>query len=796
MLGTAIVATTTISVTIGPGRFFPPAANQIYQLYQYEDISNTFGSNPVFSTVLAIDSIVTVPTLPRGLTLSGSSNTFYLLGVPLAKSAQSSYTVIGSNSTSGKIVTSTVAMQVNEQVVRISPSFYALTDLTVDALVLPITFTAIQPQLIYAYTFRYGWSDLPDGFVFKDINGNIAPTAFAPADPALTIVLTGSPTLAFATSMAASGGNLYQTRLYGTQTDQSGTQTTGTALINFSFAETVLISVSNAVQMFEYKTLGSNDVVITTGTFFATSPIVSVQAESLPPGLSLVNLGDPNTYFLRGTPSLTTLPEYYTFTATNYNGTSRSVNAYLPIYPDIVSFGGSTPADGTVVQFIIGRPLTNAKATYYTTPITFTATSAASGTPITYTSSIDVTPYGLILSSTTGALTGLPTSLLSSTTVTITATDVYGKFGTTTIQLSILDDVFTWPTYAPAFFQNRAITPYTFVMTSTLSDRAILSYSSSDLPTGLTITPSGLLSGTPTTYTATGTFHISATTGYSTYSQIYSYTMIQDNLLVLQVNGTDSIGLTFSDIPFITIQYSSDAAVTPTYSVANVHPTPAPTLTMSASGMLSGDFTGATFSSTYYADITATYAGVTGSTTITLSNGTIFTSSGNLTFTQPTLPIITLYQYVPYTIPVQATVSPTEFIYYYGLNIPLGLTFTPESTGTSATISGISPSNNTNAAVTLYAKTATGAPVARQLTLRTVIPFFVNPQSNAAAYTAILREHVDADAAQNARDNKTFPQVDALAGPFMAPRAPDVVTPNDCFLKLCRKPCPTCHTMM
>jgi hypothetical protein len=30
----------------------------------------------------------------------------------------------------------------------------------------------------------------------------------------------------------------------------------------------------------------------------------------------------------------------------------------------------------------------------------------------------------------------------------------------------------------------------------------------------------------------------------------------------------------------------------------------------------------------------------------------------------------------------------------------------------------------------------------------------------------------------------------------MAPRAPDVFTPNDCILKLCKKPCPTCHTMM
>ena len=66
----------------------------------------------------------------------------------------------------------------------------------------------------------------------------------------------------------------------------------------------------------------------------------------------------------------------------------------------------------------------------------------------------------------------------------------------------------------------------------------------------------------------------------------------------------------------------------------------------------------------------------------------------------------------------------------------------------------------------------------------------------AGAYTALLRNDVLGNAAQNARDIRTFPQVNPLAGPLMAPRAPDVVTPPDCLLNLCKKPCPTCHTMM
>jgi hypothetical protein len=96
----------------------------------------------------------------------------------------------------------------------------------------------------------------------------------------------------------------------------------------------------------------------------------------------------------------------------------------------------------------------------------------------------------------------------------------------------------------------------------------------------------------------------------------------------------------------------------------------------------------------------------------------------------------------------------------------------------------------------LYAKIANSSAVSFRVTFNTIIPYFVNPQSGAGAYTGQLRISVDANAAQNARDNRTFPQVNPLAGPFMGPRAPDVVTALNCLQKLCKKPCPNCHTMM
>ena len=1137
----------TISVTVGPGRFFPPAANQNFQLFQYENISNTFGSNIVFTAPISLTSVLSVPSLPTGLSFGGSSTSWFIQGKPVLQIAQTNYQVIGSNSTNGKIVTTIVSLKVNPQIVRVSPSTATQSGLVVGTATTPITFTAIQPETIYSNTFRYTSSGLPDGFSFEDSSGSPFPTSGIPPDPALTIVLVGTPSLAFATAQSTSGGNVYQTRLTGYQTDQTGRQTSGFSLIDFSFAETVLITASNPVPLYQTKPLGLGDVVITVGSFFSSSTISNVTASALPPGLSLVSTTSSN-YRLTGTPTVVDLASVYTFTATNSNGTSRSVSLTLPVNPDVVTFGGVTPTPGSNIQFV--------------------ATSTANATPIVYSSSIDLSLYGLALNSTTGALTGIPTSPLALTSLVVSATDSLGTVQTTTINLTILADQFVFPTYAPAYFQNRPITPFQFVMVSTLSDRPIQSYSSTNLPTGLFLSAGGILTGT-TTVGVGGTFTIIATTGYSTITSApYTYTIEPDNILILQVDASNTVAPLFSNVQFQTIQYATDSIVNPVYSITS-YPAefPSPVLTLTSAGFLSGDFTqgpvfptyaitasasssGVTSTSpiiitftnpttelliagytnagvsndgyvgtttdyvftatstgtqqvnsqvwsgalpytgivanghrypdlaqdqgtfmamnvsniydgvynpttnavdwtstdpqtavvtpytgrylniasdgaghwvalqaaigppfvrvfmrtgtgawtvssnvisnlvNFSSDTTLTYIGgryvlgqtsnfgdpnsysvlvadpsmvwapastlptmrkvlrfATSNTTIvavgslataggpisystdngsnwtspsvpsfmtgsnvvlydilyaantwvtcgldsngsnmiayspTLSNwaqytvdpdvlwsgiafngnawtiagsrvvsgsnqstilsldatpwptqavslgpltgviqfgnsgtplfsrilstaitssnpsvGSVFIPPGPLTFTQPSQPTFVLYQYVPYTFPVVATGS-SNFIFYYAPNLPIGFRFDLSPTGVSASLSGTSPSN-TSSSVTLYAKTANSSAVSFRVTFNTIIPYFVNPQSGAGAYTDQLRISVEANAAQNARDNRTFPEVNPLAGPFMGPRAPDVVTALNCLQKLCKKPCPNCHTMM
>jgi len=1186
-VGSAPNVTSTTTVTVGVGRFFPPVQGQVYQMYQYENVSNTFGSNPQLSTVFPIDTLVSAPTLPPGLSVVQSDYTgqsFTLQGSPILQQAQSNYKLIGTNSANNGTVTVDIAIRVSAPRVVITPAAPSVTGMLIGTPITPVTFTSIQPNDNGpANNFQYAWTpDLPDGFSFVNVS-NVPITSFQYVNPGSPIRLIGTPTVATANTFVA-GGNPYLITLRGYHMSPAFIQTIATSVISLSFAETVLVSASIPRPLYSQKPLISTDVVVTARTYFPLgSGIATLTVDALPPGLSLSSLV-AGSRFLVGTPSPASSGTY-TFTATNSNGVSRSLAVPITVNANAVTFESPTPASGSSVTFIVSRPLTVEKTGYYGTPIRFLATST-SGSSITYSSSLDFATYGLALSSSTGNLTGTPTSSLVATPVTITATDSLGTTSTTILNVTIAADVFTFPTPTFTFFQSRVITPYQFIVT-TLSERPIQSFSGT-MPPGLVLSPSGLLTGT-FTGTTDSTFTVNASTGYQlppTSSQTYSYIAKPDNLLLLQDNPIDIITPIFSNIRFQALQYSSSAAVNPTYSFVQ-YPAeiPSPILTLTSSGVLSGDFTQGPVYSTYLVDITATLSTVTSttpavitfnnpsielliagytntnisnvgklgtttdyvftatpngerfvtdqtwttnfpavgyladgylypdlaqnqglfmalnvsnvydgvydqtthsvqwtetdpnmalikyqipptpgrylniasdgsghwvalkhdgigvdgfqtftrtgtapwqtfasygnkvggvnadsnttliyiggnyvfgqatrlggapgqassniivgspsydnayidwanantfptmsnvlrfatsnttlvavgsvatsegpisystdfgsnwtspsvpgfmsgetavlndilyaantwvtcgldssgnnmiayssnlsnwvrytvppgnstvrwsaiafngnawtiagnkpsmgsntsmilsldatpwpnqqvsigplsgviqfepygtpmfskilSTTIANANptiGSIYIPPGNLSFVEPAQPNYTLYQYVPYTFPVRATGS-SDFIFYYSLNVPIGFTFVPDPTGTFATLSGTSPSNGP-ATVTIYAKIGNNAATSSQVRLNTIIPFFVKPQLGAAAYTSIVRTHVEADAAQNARDSRVFPEVNPLAGPYMAPRAPDVVTLSNCFLGLCRKPCPTCRTTM
>jgi hypothetical protein len=764
MDGTTVVAVVSYPVTISPARLIltPPSP---YLLNQFENISNTLGSIITMTGSNNPTTIVSSPGLPVGLSISNTS----IVGTPQIQQAQRNYQLIGSNSSTGNISTATISISVGIPVVRILPPAASFSNLTASSTP-TATFTALVPQTIYSSGFQYLVPNtLPSGLVFTDINGIVKPNGFffTPTDSNKTIKLAGSPDLTDAFGFPASG--LVNVVLSGYYTNfGTNVQTIGSSTLSFQFAETVLMATTVSSNLFVGKALGSNDVVITAASYFpSTSPITAFDLTGTPPGLTLSNVS-PTRWILTGTPT-TAGTTSYTATATNANAKTNTVPLVVTINPDIVTFTQTPGAQ----SYVVSRPLDSNAFQIQA--------SATSGSNVTYASSFEFSNVGLTFNTTTGTLNGTPTSNLAGSVI-FTATDTLGASNTTSISFTIARDVFTWPAYSPTYFQNRVITPFQFNVT-TLSGRSINSFVPISLPPGLSLNSSGLLSGTFTGAT-NGTFTIEATTGYqppaTTATQTYSYTAIADNLLIVQVNGVDTIGTVFSNVQYRTLQYSADAYVNPVYSVAYISPatSPQPILNITQTGFLSGDFTGVASFPAYTAAITATYQGVTATRTIIFQSNTVFIPSGFLDFTQPVESNAVIYQYVPYTFPLQATGS-TDFIYYFAEGVPIGFTFTLDPTGTFATLSGNSPINR-SATVTLYAKTAFIPATRRTFTLNTVVPFVINQQIGAAAYTAILREHVEADAAQNARDTKVFPEVNPLAGPFMAPRAPDVTTDSNC----------------
>jgi hypothetical protein len=193
----------------------------------------------------------------------------------------------------------------------------------------------------------------------------------------------------------------------------------------------------------------------------------------LPPGLILANCK------ISGTP---TKEGCFTFsvTVTDANGNTNSIRYTICVCA--ITISPPVLPDGS----ICGPYHQQLTASCGTPPYTF---SVPPGT----------LPAGLSLSS-AGLLSGTP-SMIGSTTFTVTATDSTFDTGTITYTLLVTGGLTLSPDIlpmgTPGVPYNETITasggtaPYTFIV------------SSGALPTGLSLSPAGVISGTPT---ASGTF--------------------------------------------------------------------------------------------------------------------------------------------------------------------------------------------------------------------------------------------------------------------------------------------------
>ena len=805
------------AVYVNPGRFSNPV-NTTFAFYQYEDLAVTYGSNIRFDTAAFLDNPpASSPALPTGLSfasVNGSSNYFVLKGTPQLQSPSNQYLILGVNSVTNQTVTTKIAIKVNPPRIQISPSALSLSGLQIGTEIAPQIFTSVQPAALTINEFRYNWDTLPDGFYFTDINGNVVTQPYRPfiqpvplppfvQDPTLTIILKGTPTLAAATSLVNAGLASYSARLYATQYQPKGAQTNQTALMTFSFGETVLFDDTTIPKLYATQPLTSSTLIFKARAYFVPNgeedPIVLITAPSLPNGLSIFNsvTGEPNYVnfndytdgvFVSGTPTNVS-SNAYSITATTQNGFTQTETLTIPVYPDSVSFTSTSPSS---VSLIVSRPLD----LDYT--LVFTAVSVITGQMITYTTSIDLTLYGLVLSSANAAngsltITGTPTQPLATTTLVITATDTLGTFATTSFPFTISPDVFTFGPATLNFIQHVPITPISFSATAS-SGRQVISYASSDLPSGLSLSLLGRLSGTPTTNTGglASNLHITGSTGYPVGgTETFSYTTIADNILtLLTANPLAFSGSTFSFDAFRSFTYSGN---TPTLAIdqtsikdKNGGTTSLPTLNITSSTFLTGSFSGGSQAySPFSFNVVATYLNTSATLSLQLYwNGTTGTLSsslslGSLVFTAPTQLVYVFYQHCPIPPIVFKIGNASDFTYFYTSGLPVGLVFTPDPTGTFATLSG-TPAvfNDSIQGLVVYASNG-GYTTAITIQIRVITPFFVNPQENgASAYTALLRNQVLVNAATNARDNIVFPEIDAGLGYLQSPGAPDVLSPK------------------
>jgi Putative Ig domain/PA14 domain len=217
--------------------------------------------------------------------------------------------------------------------------------------------------------------------------------------------------------------------------------------------------------------------VVATGT----API-TYSATSLPPGLSINSTSGAIT----GTPT----------TAGSYSTTVTAANGLTPNASKVLNFtvgAGSTAPN-------ITTPATTPFAVTATVGTAYSYTVVATGTaPITY--SATSLPPGLAINSTSGAITGTPTTAGSYSTTVTAANGVSpnaSKVLSFTVNPAPVAPNITTPATSPFAVTATVGTAYNYTVVAT--GTAPITYSATSLPPGLSInSTSGAITGTPTT---------------------------------------------------------------------------------------------------------------------------------------------------------------------------------------------------------------------------------------------------------------------------------------------------------
>jgi len=515
------------------------------------------------------------------------------------------------------------------------------------------------------------------GVVYKDTNGN---NFYDIGEGVSGVTITPDSGAFFAVS-STSGGYAFPVASSGTLT-----VTASGGPLTSNIVKTVTLTGSNIKLDFLVNSSGSGGgaPAITSATsasgtagqaftyqIAASNSPTSYNATPLPAGLSV----STSTGAITGTPT-TAGSTNVTISATNASGTG---SATLTI--TISSSGGA------------GAPaITSATSASGTTGQAFTYQIAASNSPTSYNAT--PLPAGLSVSTSTGAITGTPTTA-GSTNVTLSATNASGT-GSATLAITINSSASGAPVITSATTSNGNVgLAFRYQIVASNSPT---SYNATPLPAGLSVSSStGAITGTPTT-AGTTNVTISATNASGTGSTNLAITITSGGggggaapAITSATTATGAVGTAFS--------YTITATNSPTKYAASGLPAG---LSLDKNGNISGT---PKYGGQYGVVLSVTNAGGTTQIVLTL---TVSGGAG--------APVITS--------PITAAGSVgTPFLYGCGAkgalpitfsatNLPPGLSLTSNGNAISGT-----PTTVGTTSVTLTATNSSGVSQAMTLTI-------------------------------------------------------------------------------
>ena len=521
----SVTATTAINITVNPAKPVISYTGSPFTYYTGLTISSLTPN----STGGAVASWAISPALPAGL--SFNTSTGVISGTPTATAASATYTVTATNVTGNgtaniviivnasaisyagtpfNYIAGTAISTASPTITGATPASYAVSPALPAGLSLntsngQITGTPSAATAGASYTITATYASGPSATTSINITVT-APTISYAGSPytyysgttiaSLTPSVTGIPT-SYSISPALPAGLSFNTAtgvISGSATVASAaTSYTITANYNSGVTATTSINVTVLTPTLSYT---GSPYTYTTGVAISNliptvtgSPLNYSISTALPTGLNF----NTSTGVISGTPTVTSVSSSYTITA-NYNGgitATAAINITVNPPAPVISYTPSTNS------YDVGSAISNL------TP------ANTGGAVVTWTIS-PALPAGLSFDTSTGVISGTPTTITATAAYTVTATNAGGT-GTTTVTITINPQapVISYTPTANIYFVGTTITTWSPVNTG----GAAVSWSISPaLPAGLTLnTTTGVITGTATAISAITTYTVTAT---------------------------------------------------------------------------------------------------------------------------------------------------------------------------------------------------------------------------------------------------------------------------------------------